>query len=149
MVDEKPKGKIIKEIEEVVAIHHFKLKDFLQVLVGASILSVPVGFTEETWRLGESLPFANIIGLCILSLIFISLFTYYKYHHGKPRTPEHTSEFIKRVAFTYISAFIIVSLILVLIERAPWSIDPILALKRTVIVSFPASLSAAIADTFE
>jgi len=149
MAGKKKKEGIIQEIEEAIVIHRFKLKDLLQVLVGASILSVPVGFTEETWRMGEQLPLANILGLFVLSIAFISMFTYYQYHHGKPSTKEHMSEFAKRVAFTYLASFIVVTFILVLIMRAPWTTDLLLALKRTIIVTFPASLSAAIADTFE
>ena len=55
--------------------HHpeFHLKDLLQVIIGASILAIPVGFTEETWRLGENLPMINIIGLLLLSLLFVTL----------------------------------------------------------------------------
>jgi uncharacterized membrane protein len=35
---------------------------------------------------------------------------------------------------------------LTLLDKAPWQTDSILALKRTIIIAFPASLSAAVAD---
>ena len=54
--------------------HEFHLKDVLQVLIGASILAIPVGFTKEVWDLGSSLPITNIFSFIILSLLFISLF---------------------------------------------------------------------------
>jgi uncharacterized membrane protein len=61
-------------------IPRFELKDILQVLIGASILAVPIGFTEETWVLGESLPLVNVFGLlgfvgiiyCYVHLLSIS-----------------------------------------------------------------------------
>ena len=37
------------------------------------------------------------------------------------------------------------AIILSVIQRAPWSVDWILAFKRTVIIAFPSALSAAIA----
>ncbi|MBW2992334.1 DUF2391 family protein [Candidatus Woesearchaeota archaeon] len=122
----------------------FKIKDFLQVLVGASILAIPVGYTEETWNLGQTLPLANIIGFLVLSLIFIASFIYYNYY--KEHIKEHWDEFIKRVLFTYCLSFLVVGMLLSLIQKAPWSTDFILAFKRTVIVTFPASMLASVAD---
>lgn len=124
-------------------------RDVLQIVVGASILAIPVGFTEETWRLGESLPFANVIILMTISLIFIASFVYYNYymhHHGLRK---HGFEFLKRVLATYFIAFLVVGLILTVIQITPWSADFVLAFKRTAIVSFPASMSAAVADTLK
>lgn len=128
-------------------IPQFSLKDTLQVIIGASILAVPVGFTEETWRLGETLPFINVLGLLALSVFFVTMFTYYHYH--KHTQQNHHSVFVKRVVSTYVFSFLVVALIMTLIQRAPWSTDLILAVKRVVIVTFPSTMSAAIADTFK
>ncbi len=126
-------------------IPQIKWRDVLQVIVGAAILAIPVGFTEETWTLGEVLPLMNVFGLFILSILFIFTFTYYHYHHHLEK--QHHAELMKRVVVTYLLAFVVVSAILILIQRAPWATDWVVALKRTVIVAFPCSLSAAIADT--
>ncbi len=137
-------------LEEVVDpfFHEFHLKDVLQVLIGASILAIPVGFTKEVWELGSSLPIANIFGFIFLSLIFISLFTYYHYHkeHGLKK---HHKHFIKRIVLTYILAFFVVAVILGLIQKTPWQTDWILTFKRIVLVTFPASMSGAVADTIK
>jgi len=126
----------------------FRLKDILQIIVGASILAVPIGFTEETWKLGGSLPLINIFGLMILSILFISMFTYYQYHrHAGGSKEEHMDAFVKRVAATYILSFFVVAVIMTLIQKAPWGTDAALAFRRVAIVTFPSSLSAAIADT--
>lgn len=53
---------------------HFNLEDASQVLVGAFALAVPISFSEEAWRLGESLPMANLLMLLSLSVIFLSFF---------------------------------------------------------------------------
>jgi len=125
----------------------FHPKDVLQVVIGATILAIPVGFTEETWKLGGSLPMKNVLIILGISLIFIASFVYYNYYRGK--IEKHKEEFIKRVLSTYVLSFIVVALMLILIEVAPWSVDWQLAFKRTVIVTLPASMSAAVADTIK
>jgi len=134
-------------LEQLIKRMKFHPKDVLQVIVGAAILAVPVGFTEETWQLGESLPLGNILWLMALSLIFIGSFVYYHYHkNGLKNGRYHAREFTKRVISTYVLSFIVVALLLMIIQRAPWMTDTLVAFKRTVIVAFPSSMSAAVAD---
>lgn len=145
MMKNKKEG-IIQSIVQPI-IPKFTLKDMIQIIIGASVLAVPVGFTEETWGLGSSLPILNVLGLLALSVFFVSIFTYYQYH--KRVEGQHTHLLVKRVIGTYILSFLVVALILTLIQRAPWMADSMLAFKRVVIVTFPATMSAAIADTFK
>ena len=136
-------GKLVQKIMNPVMLEFYP-RDIVQVLIGATLLAVPVAFTEETWRLGETLPNISFFGLFILSMTFISIFVYYNYYRNKFK--EHWNEFVKRVMSTYIFSFLVVGLILFLIQKAPFQTDLLLALKRIVIVTFPASMSAAIAD---
>jgi uncharacterized membrane protein len=122
----------------------FYPRDLMQVIVGASLLAIPLAYTEETWNLGATLPLENIFVLLGLSVGFISLFIYYNSYKGVMKG--HYLEFFKRVLSTYVFSFLVVSVILYLIQQAPWQTDALLAFKRVVIVSFPASLSAAVAD---
>ena len=134
-------------LHEMIHKVEFRPKDLLQVIIGASILAVPVGFTEETWRLGELLPWFNVLGLLIISLIFISSFVYYTHHSEKLQL--HTHSFLLRVIATYLFSFLVVAVLLALIQVAPWTTDWTLALKRVIIVTFPSSMSAAVADTIK
>ncbi|MBW2977622.1 DUF2391 family protein [Candidatus Woesearchaeota archaeon] len=127
----------------------FLTKDFLQVLIGASVLAIPVGFTEETWQLGENLPLINCIGFVLLSLLFISIFAYFHYYKEHDHFQAHRKQFMKRVFTTYLVAFVIVAGLMALIQRTPWFTDPILAFKRIVLVTFPCSMSATVADNFK
>lgn len=127
-----------------IVAQEFYIKDILQVIIGATILAIPVGFTEETWHLGAMLPWLNIIGLLALSLFFISAFVYYNYHRHHKTT--NWVEFIKRVVATYAFTFLVVALILTLIQRTPWATETALAFKRVIIVSLPSSMSAVVAD---
>ena len=138
---------IFKKIADPL-FHEFHLKDVLQVIIGASILAIPVGFTREVWELGELLPIANIFGFIILSLLFISLFTYYHYHREQGLKKNH-KHFTRRVVLTYVLSFFVVAVILVLIQKAPWQTNWILAFKRIALVTFPASMSGTIADAIK
>jgi len=146
-------GNFLKSLVVPIA-PEFKLKDALQVIIGASILAVPVGFTQETWDLGGKLgcttcglPMINVLGLLALTVIFLAMFTHFHYHHHSPK--HYTLIFLKRVFFTYLFSFIIVAVILALIQQAPWQTDWLLAFKRTIIVTFPSSMSGTIADTIK
>ena len=137
------KGNILQKIIKPLMVEFYP-RDVLQVMIGAAILAVPVGFTEETWNLGETLPILNIIILLLLSLLFVSVFVYYNYYRDTIK--QHLDEFIKRALFTYVIAFIVVAILLTIIQRTPWTTNFILAFKRVVIVAFPSSMSAAVAD---
>ncbi|MEH6453698.1 MAG: DUF2391 domain-containing protein, partial [Psychromonas sp.] len=39
----------------------FNMEDVSQIFVGAFALAVPISFSEEAWKLGETLPFANLL----------------------------------------------------------------------------------------
>jgi len=136
-------GKVISYAVKPV-MWEFRPRDVMQIVVGASVLAVPVAFTEETWVLGEKLPVANVIGLAAVSLAFISLFVYYNFYRNAMRG--HVSEFVKRVMGIYVFSLIVVAGLLTLILKCPWGVDNAVAMKRIVIVAFPASMSAAISD---
>jgi len=137
------KGNILHKIVNPLMVE-FRPRDMLQVIIGASILAIPVGFTAEVWDLARTLPLINVFGFMMLSIIFISAFVYYNYY--RDNFNGHKLDFVKRVLFTYFFSIAIVALILNLIQQTPWSTDSVLSFKRVVIVSFPASMSAAIAD---
>lgn len=125
----------------------FGLRNVLQAIVGATILAIPIGFTEETWKLGESLPIWNIIIIFLLSIFFITLFAY---RHFKKNTPKfYWYDLVKRVMVVYLASFLVVALVLFIIQKAPWNLDILLSFKRTVIVAFPSSLGATIAGSLK
>ena len=137
---------LLNKLSEHIKVE-FTAKDMVQVLVGASILAIPVALTEETWRLGQLLPLQNILALMMLSFVFISIFTYF--HYYKDKLHHYMGFYVSRVVSTYLLSFLIVAILLTIIQKTPWTTDFIVAFKRIVIVSFPASLSGAIADTLK
>ncbi len=141
------KSAVVKEFVSPIK-SEFENRDIFQVIIGASVLAVPVGFTEETWALGQSLPLTSILAIMFITILFISAFTYSHYHKEKIKSNprHHLKHLTRRVFFTYAFAFAIVGTLLAIIQVAPWTTDAMLAFKRTAIVAFPCSMSAAIAD---
>ncbi len=139
-------GNLVHKIIRPVMLE-FRLHDLIQIIVGSTLLAIPLAYTEETWFLGIELSWLNIAMLSLLSLLFIGLFVYYNvYHEHINQLEKHFGDYLIRVLLTYVLSLIVVGTILTIINRAPWHMDAILSLKRTIIIAFPASLSATVAD---
>lgn len=126
----------------------FEKKDVAQVFIGSLLFASPFMVTQEVWDLGREIHTINAIGIVLLSLLALVTFVYYT-RYQKVRDPQGRipkGEFVKRIFGTYIITLIIVGFLLATLERAPWLTDFDLALKRTIIVSLPASLGGAVAD---
>jgi uncharacterized membrane protein len=125
----------------------FNLEDASQVAIGAFALAVPISFSEEAWKLGETLPFINLFYIFALSVIFLSFFAYESVFQGniKYRIPV----FISRIVIAYLIAAIIVALILFALNKFPIFVDPVIAFKRLIVITMPASMGAIIVDSFD
>ena len=44
------------------------LEDLGQIVIGSTMLSVPIALTEESWNLSESLPMLNLVIIILISL---------------------------------------------------------------------------------
>lgn len=139
-------GKVLSHILKPVMVE-FRPRDLMQVIVGASVLAVPVAFTEETWNLGKDLPMANVLMLSVLSLVFIGLFVYSNFYRYMFKG--NVIHFLKRVISIYVFSLFVVGVLLTIIQRCPWGIDNMLAIKRMLIVAFPASMSASLSDAMK
>jgi uncharacterized membrane protein len=139
-------GKVIHRVVKPLMVE-VRARDVVQVIVGASILAIPAGFTEETWNLGEQLPVANVTVLAVMSILFIALFVYFNFYRDYIR--EYRWEFVKRVVVIYALSLVVVGVLLTVIDKCPWGTDTILAVKRIIIVALPSSLSAAVSDALK
>lgn len=122
-------------------------RDLLQIIVGASLLGVPVSLTEETWNLAAELPTANLAAIAAISIVFVAAYVHFSFYRDLLR--EHLGSYVLRVTLIYVISLAVVGLILTLLQRAPWASDPALALKRALLVALPASMSAAISDAID
>lgn len=139
-------GKLINNVVTPLQIE-LQFKDVFQIIVGSYLLAVPVAFTEEVWVLSEQLSLNRVLGICAISIFFISCFIYHNFY--KLALKEHWFDFIKRIVVTYGLTLLAVGLFLTLITKCPWGADNLLAIKRIIIVAFPASMAATISDTIK
>jgi len=139
-------GKIVQRVVKPLMVE-FRVRDMLQVVVGASILAIPAAYTEEAWNLGRDLPMPNILGIACLSIVFIATFVYFNFY--KSYFGSYLGHYVKRVASTYLIAMIVVAALLTLVGQCPWGVDNVLAVKRIIVVAFPASMSATVTDALK
>lgn len=139
-------GKVISYALKPIMVE-FRPRDLLQVVVGASLLAIPVAFTEEVWVLGEKLPIVNVAAISFISVLFVSAFVYYNFYRFNFK--EHLFDYLKRIIGTYGVSLMVVALILTILQKCPWSVDYVLALKRIVLVAFPASMGGTLSDTIK
>ena len=125
----------------------FNLVDASQVAIGAFALAVPVSFSEEAWKLGETLPLINLFAIFALSIFFLGLFAFESVFQGdiKYRVPV----FLWRIAIAYIVAALVVSLVLFALDKFPLFSETAIAIKRLIVITMPASMGAIIVDSFD
>jgi uncharacterized membrane protein len=139
-------GKLIHSVVTPFQVE-LKPRDVFQMIVGAYLLCVPVAYTEEVWILSEQLPMQNIYYVLAMSVFFISCFVYFNFYRFN--MTGRVFEYFKRVVATYGVSFLAVGLFLTVIDKCPWEADSILAIKRIILVAFPASMAATITDTIK
>lgn len=125
----------------------FNLEDASQVAIGAFALAVPISFSEEAWKLGETLPLSNLLMIFILSISFLGFFAYESVFQGniKHRVPV----FLLRIAIAYTITALVVALVLLSLNKFPLFIDTAIAFKRLIVITMPASMGAIIVDSFD
>ncbi|MEH0666101.1 DUF2391 family protein [Vibrio scophthalmi] len=127
--------------------YSFNFEDASQIFVGAFALAVPISFSEEAWRLGETLPPLNLFLLFSLSVVFLTLFTYQSVFQSNVQTRKW--EFVARIVAAYLIAACVVALVLVCLDKLPLMEDPITSFKRVVVITMPASMGAIVVDSFD
>lgn len=137
-------GKVVNYAMHPVMVE-FRPRDIAQVVVGAVILGVPVMLSDEAMTAAAELPRNNLIAIAVISIGFIAGFVYFNFYRNQFRA--HAGQYVKRVLITYFVTLLVVAGMLQLFELSPWGEDPVLALRRTILVALPASLFATIADT--
>jgi len=122
------------------------LRDLAEIIVGGLVLAFPVAVTEEVWNLSVELPLGRVILISIGSLIFISGFVQTSYKHSL--TASSQKELATRVLTVYSVTIMVAATVLFAVNRLPLLTDTIVAIKRTIIVAFPASFAATVVDSF-
>ena len=127
--------------------NHHKLTrhDVAEIAVGACVMAIPLGITQEAWDLGAGLPILNIVLIALASYAVVAMFVFYLFYKGN--LEGHWRNFLKRVGVVYGLTLLISALILLAIDKFPILSDPIVAVKRAVLVSLPAAFAATVVDS--
>ncbi|WP_064604284.1 DUF2391 family protein [Photobacterium sp. J15] len=128
-------------------VKNFNLEDVSQVIIGAFALAVPISFSEEAWRIAETLPLSNLLLLLSISVFFLGFFAYQSVFQGNIKY--RISVFITRIVIAYCIAALVVALILLSIGKLPLLTDTLIAIKRIIVITMPASMGAIVVDSFD
>jgi uncharacterized membrane protein len=125
----------------------FNMEDASQVFVGSFALAVPISFSEEAWRLGETLPLTNLMMLFILSVLFLGIYTYQSVFQKDIK--DRLLVFIFRIIVAYLMTALVVCLVLLCLNKLPLLADPITSFRRVIVITMPASMGAIVVDSFD
>lgn len=125
----------------------FNIEDASQIFVGAFALAVPISFSEEAWKLGETLAPSNLTLLFVLSITFLGLYTYESVFQKNIESRQWV--FILRIVIAYLMTTFVVALVLLCLDKLPLFSEPLVAFKRIIVISMPASMGAIVVDSFD
>jgi uncharacterized membrane protein len=118
--------------------------DVAQLVTGACALAIPMAFSEEVWALGSTLSSERIVLVAVTSVVTLAFVVRSLFYPGK-HLREYRSDFLKRLVTSYLTALTVAMVLLILIDMGPLD-DLQLALKRAVLIAFPASFAATAVD---
>ncbi|QOP41342.1 DUF2391 family protein [Sulfurimonas marina] len=122
-------------------------EDISQIAIGAFALAVPISFSEEAWRMGETLPVVNLLVVFLLSISFLGTYAYYSVFQGIVSKRYYI--FILRIFIAYFIAALVVALVLFSLNKFPLIDEPLIAIKRLILITMPASMGAIVVDSFD
>jgi uncharacterized membrane protein len=135
-------GKVIATVTGPLKVE-FRLQDLVQLVAGACVMALPIALTEEVWDLGTTLSLGRTVMILGVSLLTLAGFIWGLFY-GK-RVGQYKGHFFKRVLSAYVVTFLVAFLLLFLFDQAP--LDNLqVTLTRTILVAFPASFAATVAD---
>ena len=123
------------------------IEDLGQIIIGSTMLSVPIAFTEEAWRISEDIRLPNLCLIIFLTLCFIGLYSYQGIYEGS--VPRRRHIFIIRILINYFVTCAVVSVVLLSLDKLPLMENLLVSLNRVIIVAFPASMGAVVIDSFD
>ena len=122
-----------------------KTEDIIQIAIGAFALAVPISFSEEAWKMSVTLPLYNLFLVFLLSVTFLGIYAYYSVFQGQ--VSKRYDIFILRIFIAYFISAMVVALVLLALNKLPLIVEPIVALKRLVLITMPASMGAIVVDS--
>ena len=121
--------------------------DFAEIIIGSVVLAVPVSVTEEIWTLSTEISLSRALLISFISLVFISFFVQTRYSHDF--SFDSQKDVAARVLSVYALTVLVSAAILFAIDKLPIFDDTLVAIKRVLLVAFPASFAATVIDSLQ
>jgi uncharacterized membrane protein len=122
----------------------FVRRDVAEIAIGACVMAFPVAASQEIWDLGEQLTLLRVMLFALASILVLGLLVFLL--HRGPEAPSDRGVFLSRVLSTYGLTLVIAALLLFGVDRLDLFGHPWVAIKRTVLVAFPACFAATVVD---
>lgn len=119
-------------------------RDVAEIALGACVMAFPAATTEEVWNLGAELSTGRVSLFALASLFFLACLILILHHDQVKGTDPKV--FFQRVVSTYFVTLLISVALLVGVDRFDLVAEPLVSLKRAVLVAFPASFAATVVD---
>jgi len=119
-------------------------RDVAEIAIGSALLAFPVATTEEVWNLSTTLSPLRIVAIGLTSVLVVAAFVVVVYH--KAEGSPNRRDFWHRVIAVYGVTLVVCAGILWMLDRLPLA-ELSVAIKRTMLVAFPASFSATVVDS--
>jgi len=123
----------------------FARRDVAEIVVGACVMAFPVATTGEVWDLGEQLSLLRVMLFALASVFFLAMMVFLLHHRRD--VPADPRTFFLRLLSTYGLTLVIAALLLFGVDKLPLLAAPMVAIKRTILVAFPASFAATVVDS--
>ena len=123
----------------------FTARDVAEIALAACAIAFPLAVTQEVWDLGAELSLFRAAVLAVASLVGLALVVG-ALHHGSLRGLDR-NVYLQRLVGTYGIALLISALLLVAIGRFDLLSEPLLGLKRAILITFPACFAATGVDS--
>jgi len=124
----------------------FSRRDVAEIATGACIMAFPVAAAQEIWDLGQQLTLLRVLLFALASILFLGVLVFLL--HDRPDVRRDHRVFLKRVLSTYGLTLVISALLLFGVDHLDLFGHPLVAIKRTVLVAFPACFAATAVDKF-
>jgi uncharacterized membrane protein len=122
----------------------FARRDIAEIAMGACIMAFPVAAAQEIWDLGEQLTLLRVLLFALASVFFLGALVFLL--HDRPNVSTDHRVFLQRVLSTYGLTLVISALLLFGVDHLDLFGHPWVAIKRTVLVAFPACFAATAVD---
>jgi uncharacterized membrane protein len=122
-----------------------RLNDVVEIILGAVIMGFPVAVTEEVWDFSAELSLGRVLFVAAGSIGILAWFAFYVFYHGTLK--QSVGRFIVRILAVYVITLVAVGLLLFAIDKLPLLTEPVIAIKRMIIVALPASFTATFVDS--